>query len=403
MDNDEITNLLMIVLSGMLFLLVILVIVYITIKIKTKKENKQREKNESNGDNIDEISTTQITTNTMGSVLDFMEFEKIEDNMIIKKEKKTFVMVIGCKGINYDLMSGVEKTSVEQGFVEFLNTLKYPIQLYIQTRKINLEKSIENYRSKLQDVESTYNRRKNQYNQIVNSQRATDEQVKKAFYELTKISNLYEYGKDIIRDTERMSLNKNILTKKYYVVIKYNQEDDLANPEIKYEKEEIRNMAFSELYTRAQSIIRTLSVCGISGKILDSIELSELLYMAYNSEGAETYGIERALKANYDKIYSVAPDVFDKKQKELDKEIEKQAIIKAQDVIEQVKSEKQKEYEEKERKMDELIDTMAKIMLNENEEYIGKEVKDKAIEKIDGGKGGNSNVQKSTEKRSINQ
>ena len=43
-------------------------------------------------------------------------------------------MVVECQGINYDLMSQEEKVSVEEGFSQFLNTLKEPVQLYIQTR-----------------------------------------------------------------------------------------------------------------------------------------------------------------------------------------------------------------------------------------------------------------------------
>ena len=55
-----------------------------------------------------------------------------------------------------------------------------------------------------------------------------------------------------------MSLNKNVLNQKYYIVIPYFSEE---NPEEKFDKDEIANMAFSELYTKAQSIIRTLSAC----------------------------------------------------------------------------------------------------------------------------------------------
>lgn len=51
------------------------------------------------------------------------------------------------------------------------------------------------------------------------------EQKKQALYEFTKDKNLYEYGKDIIYNTEKMSLNRNILNKKYYMVIPYYSEE----------------------------------------------------------------------------------------------------------------------------------------------------------------------------------
>ena len=39
-------------------------------------------------------------------------------------------MVLECQGVNYDLMSDMERTSVEQGFIQFLNTLRTEIQIY---------------------------------------------------------------------------------------------------------------------------------------------------------------------------------------------------------------------------------------------------------------------------------
>ena len=75
--------------------------------------------------------------------------DTIEDNMIIRKNGSRYIMVVECQGINYDLMSGIEKNSVEQSFLQVLNTLRYPIQLYIQTRTVNLRNSINIYKQKV--------------------------------------------------------------------------------------------------------------------------------------------------------------------------------------------------------------------------------------------------------------
>ena len=141
-------------------------------------------------------------------------------------------------------------------------------------------------------------------------------------------------------------------------------------------------MAFSELYTKSQSIIRTLSSCSVSGKILSSQELAELLFVAYNREESETFGIEKALKAGYDELYSTAPDVFEKKIKMLDETIQQRAIQLANQTIEKVKSKPQQMAEEKEDKLDELINKMAELVLDENRAYIGEDVAQKAIEEL---------------------
>lgn len=341
------------------------------------KEKSQKNSEETNSPT--KSSTSSNATNKQ-SIFNFMEFDTVTDNMIVQKNGSKYLMVVECQGINYDLMSGVEKTSVEEGFVQFLNTLRYPIQIYIQTRSKNLESSLVVYREKVKEVEMKLNNMQARYTQMRESGEYSQEQLKQAFYELTKQSNLYEYGKSVLQDTERMSLNKNILNKKYYIIIPFFSAE--ASGE-NLDKKEIEENAFSELYTRAQSLINAISVCGVRGKILKSNELVELLYMAYNRDEAETFGLDKAVKAGYDEMYSTAPNVLNKKMKEIDKMIEEKAMDLANTKVEQAKTELEKQIEERENNMDDLISQMAKIIIEENEPYIGKELKDKAIEKVD--------------------
>lgn len=341
------------------------------------KEKSQKNSEETNSPT--KSSTSSNATNKQ-SIFNFMEFDTVTDNMIVQKNGSKYLMVVECQGINYDLMSGVEKTSVEEGFVQFLNTLRYPVQIYIQTRSINLESSLVVYREKVKEVEMKLNNMQARYTQMRESGEYSQEQLKQAFYELTKQSNLYEYGKSVLQDTERMSLNKNILNKKYYIIIPFFSAE--ASGE-NLDKKEIEENAFSELYTRAQSLINAISVCGVRGKILKSNELVELLYMAYNRDEAETFGLDKAVKAGYDEMYSTAPNVLNKKMKEIDKMIEEKAMDLANTKVEQAKTELEKQIEERENNMDDLISQMAKIIIEENEPYIGKELKDKAIEKVD--------------------
>ena len=217
------------------------------------------------------------------------------------------------------------------------------------------------------------------YDQMVNSGNYTDEELKAAFYELTKTTNLYEYGKDIIYTTEKMSLNKNVLNQKYYVVVPYYPEELGEN---NFDKQEITNLAFSELYTRAQSIIRTLGVCGVNGKVLNSNELVDLLYVAYNRDDAEIYGVDKAIEAGYDELYSTAPDVIDKKIKALNEQIEKEAFEKANQKVIEAKSEKEQALEQKQESMEDLIDQMAKLIIAQNRQIVGEDVAEDAIKKV---------------------
>ena len=114
-------------------------ILYWYMSYKEKKKATEEEENVITG-----ASTKIATQYTKKSIFKFMQFDKIEDNMIVQDNRQRYLMVIECEGVNYDLMSQVEKTAVESGFVEFLNTLRFPIQLYTQTRTVNIGESIQN-------------------------------------------------------------------------------------------------------------------------------------------------------------------------------------------------------------------------------------------------------------------
>lgn len=382
MENNAITTLLSVVLIFMLILLVILIIVYFILKNKSNKKEKGINKNKTEAI----TDETQVKTKTAESgynkksIFDFMEFDDIIDNMIEQKNGRRYIMVIECQGVNYDLMSGVEKVAVEEGFQQFLNTLRHPIQIYIQTRTVNLESSIETYKAKVKEIEDKYRNMEYELKKMRETGYYSDEQIQKVELEIAKQKNLLDYGKDIIRNTEKMSKNKNVLNKKYYVVIAYSA-DELGNNN--YDKDELRGMAFSELYTKAQSLIRTLSACSVSGRILNSLELAELLYMAYNRDEAETYNLEKEIRAGLMEMYSLAPDVFDKKIKLLDKQIQDDAIDLANKNIEKAKSKLQQMAEKKEEEKDDLVQQMAKLILEENQDYIGEDIAQEAIKELE--------------------
>ena len=385
--KEELIEMIMYILIPVVIAIIVLIVFLIFLHLKEKRAQKSKKSKNGNSKEISNSSSPDKQ-----SIFNFMEFDNVEDNMIIQKNGNRYLMVIGCQGVNYDLMSGVEKNSVEEGFVQFLNTLRHPIQIYIQTRSINLESSLQVYRAKVKEVEDKYNRMQMRYEDMVKSGKFSDEQLSKAYFELTKQSNLYEYGTSVIQDTERMSLNKNILNKNYYIIVPY-YSSETGND--KLDREEIKNIAFSELYTRCQSIISSLFSCEVRGKILRTNELIELLYMAYNRDEAETFGLDKAMRAGYNELYSTAPDVYEKKMQELDKIIEQRAMDKAREKVNEAKSEIQKQLEEKENNFDQIVDEVAKMILEQNEPYIGTDVKDLAIEKLEEtNEGGKTNGKK---------
>ena len=140
---DNLMSGLTVILVMLVFFIIILGFIYWYMGRKSKKQQES----EKMGEVENQIKTAKQYTKQ--SIFKFMQFDKIEDNMIVQDKGQRYLMVIECEGINYDLMSKVEKTAVEAGFVQFLNTLRYPIQLYVQTRTVNIGDSIQNYNNRL--------------------------------------------------------------------------------------------------------------------------------------------------------------------------------------------------------------------------------------------------------------
>ena len=122
MESNQLINALTLLLGIMVSILFILCVIFVVLKFREKKPKNKKEKNKEK--NTQATKTANIIQSyNKESIFKFMEFDKIEDNLIVQKDGKRFLMVIECQGINYDLMSGLEKNSVEQGFLQFLNTL----------------------------------------------------------------------------------------------------------------------------------------------------------------------------------------------------------------------------------------------------------------------------------------
>ena len=377
--NDKLVVMLCALAGLVFFFIVILIAALFIINHKEKKEMQRKKAKESD---TAEVKKSSIIY-TPESILDFMDFEKIEDNMIIQRNGR-YLMVVECQGINYDLMSEMEKASVEQGFITFLNTLRYPIQLYIQTRTINLERSIDGYKRKLSEIQKKYTNAQLEYERTLKDNQTSKSEVDKAKYELVKQKNLKDYTEDIIRDIERQSLNQSILSKKYYVIIPCYRSEMVAGD---FDNTEVQNMAFSELYTRARSVINSLFACQVMGRVLSSEELIELLYIAYNRDEADLFWMDKIRQAGFEELYSTAPDVVNKKMKILDKQIEEKAIELANSKIGEARREIDIELAEKEKNEQEIVNKKAKELIRKHKKYVGEDIARKAIQNIDNNDG----------------
>ena len=293
-----------------------------------KKENTAKTKNTKTTNTVTTDKKEQFKKE---DVFKFMEFDRIMDKMIVQNGGSRFTMAIRCKGINYDLMSEMEQLSVEEGFITFLNTLKYPIQLYVQAQNIDLKGNISKYKTNIEGLTEDYKNINEDYNKIASAFDADERELDRVGKEREKITNVYEYAQDIIRYVEKMSTNKNLLQRKFYILLSYNTAE--INSADKFNKDELIEMCSTELLTRCNGIISALSSCSVSGEILDSNELADLLYSAYNRDDKSLMSVKEAVDSGMLRLYSTSQDAFEKEQDKLEEYIKNQARLKAYKAI----------------------------------------------------------------------
>ena len=320
MGTEALQSIIYIIIAVLVVLVVILIGVFAWV---LRKDKKKAEESSGGSSSSGSGSSDSVKTSGIESMDKFLAFDEVIDNMILRKNKTEYVMVIYCKGVNYDLLGEDEKLAVESGFTQFLNTLRFPVQLYVQTRSLNLRDSVLQYEERVNAVRDDINKLDSQ----IRKERANGrlDLVRRLEYERRKKVNILEYGEDITEYVARMSQNKDVLQQNTYVVVSYYTAEfggEIAN----YSKEEIDSMAFSELYTRAQTLIRALSSAGVNGRVLNSEELAELLFIAYNRDDSDLVSIKRLIDAKYDSLYNTAKDVMEKQKEDIENKVEAEAV-----------------------------------------------------------------------------
>lgn len=378
LSQIEMLNLIMIGIIGVMGLLSLLVVfIIIRMRIKENERNAENSSKIIGGQTNNQVKKTNLITRDgkeIDSIYQFMEFDSITDNMIIRKNREQFVMVIECKGINYDLLSNDEKSAVELGFIAFLNTIRTPIQLYVQTRKLDMSNLLNSYSRRTEAMLDEISKIDAQIQ--LARQKGNEELLNKLMFDRKRKINIVEYSESIEEYTNKINDSQYMLQQKTYIVVSY-YANEIGDTN-KYSDLELNDLVFSELFTRTQTILNALTSSEIAGKVLNSEELAELLYVAYNRESSDTYTLRNALDAQYDRLYSTAKDVLETRKQELKKQIETEALKLATNSItkadEQLKEERKLKAAEIRRK--------AESIMADYKDDLSKDLYEKTIKEI---------------------
>src|SRR5665213_1567577 len=96
----------------------------------------------SNGGPQPTTTAAKIKTANPNSTQNALLISEVRDGIVIMNDG-SFRAVIMCKSINFDLMSPQEREAVEFSYQGFLNSLFFPVQMFIRSQKVDLRPYLE--------------------------------------------------------------------------------------------------------------------------------------------------------------------------------------------------------------------------------------------------------------------
>ncbi len=196
----------------------------------------------------------------------YLDIAEIREDCVILKDG-TLRSVLLVSSINFALKSEEEQNAIISAYVSFLNSLEFPLQIVVQSRKLN----IDDYLERLKKAE------KEQTHELLRIQ----------------IADYRQYVKELVEMGD-------IMSKRFYVIVPYDPLSDkrkgfwarlgevfTPGAAVRLSEEKFKKRR-RDLMTRVEHIQMLLSSMGLSSVILDTQSLIELYYNIYNPEVAET-------------------------------------------------------------------------------------------------------------------
>ncbi|MFA6428955.1 MAG: hypothetical protein WCV84_00460 [Patescibacteria group bacterium] len=197
----------------------------------------------------------------------YLDIAEIKEDTVIMKDG-TLRAVLLVSSINFSLKSMDEQNAIVQAYMQFLNSIDFPIQVVIQSRKMN----IDNYLRQLTESE------------------------KKLTNELL-LKQIRDY-RDFIKQLVELG---DIMQKRFYVVVPLNPATavgqksfmqrigEILTPSItiRLSEERFRKQVF-DLSLRVNQIKGGLQSMSLNAVQLDTQSLIELYYTVYNPDLFET-------------------------------------------------------------------------------------------------------------------
>ena len=219
-----------------------------------------------------------------GSTQHFVEIEDIKDDVVLLRDGSA-CLVIETTAVNFGLLSESEQDAIIYAYAALLNSLSFPVQIVIRSKKMDISSYLASLDEKIQSQKNEGLRH--------------EMELYKTFVEST------------IKDN-------NVLDKKFYIVIPFSRLElgvGGAVPGVKkglpFDKNYILEKAKNALYPKRDHILRQLARLSLKAAALSTSRLAQLYYEIFNpdSEGFAdiSLGIREYLSPMVEPASSFAP------------------------------------------------------------------------------------------------
>ena len=214
-------------------------------------------------------NSRQIPKSEAAPTQSFIEIEEIKDSTVILKGGGVRKL-IAVNGVNFELKSESDRALLVGSFQNFLNALDFPVQIFVHTRKVN----IDEYLASLIAMETQ------ETNQLFK----------------TEITEYSQFVRDLVAENP-------IMNKSFFIVVPYDPVKVSAGgflgkiPGLSKSKEqkeaqqkseaEIMAHTMLQLNKRVDEVLDNLTSMGLQGVLLNTDEIIELYYNLYNPSLSE--------------------------------------------------------------------------------------------------------------------
>ena len=194
---------------------------------------------------------------------------EIRDSMVVMKDG-SFRAIVACQSINFDLMSSREREGVEFSYQNFLNSLYFPVQIFIRSQRVDIGPYLD---------------------RLVAIRRGQDNMLLNVLMD------------DYINFIDILAQEANIMDKSFYVVVPFFPAGDMkaikeqavgffgkifSKPQTETIKIDTASYtkAKDEIKNRVDAVTSGLFQMGVKSVQLNTKELGELYYNVYNPDTA---------------------------------------------------------------------------------------------------------------------